>query len=179
MNSRLKLFARRTQKKQSYSGWWAIPLCFCRLSSSYDLFALSDDSSTCGHLGGRKRTTFLMKVSHLPHAIRQFLALESFKEASLLKYLVLLPVICYDYTINCWITGVKAKTVEISHTNITILWSRMLLSIESIRRNIFAWHYGNNSQKRDGGRGGREEDSIFESISSSYQNVLFERRTSD
>lgn len=134
----LETLRKAHTKKQSYSGWWAIPLCFCRLSSSHDL-------STCGHLGGRKRTTFLMKVSHLPHAIRQFLALESFKEVSLLKYLVLLPVICYDYTINCWITGVKSKTVEISHTNITILWSRMLLSIESIRWNIFAWHYGNNS----------------------------------
>lgn len=179
MKSRLKLFARRTQKNNPTVVSEPFPFVSVVWARHTTFFALSDDSSTCGHLGGRKRTTFLMKVSHLPHAIRQFLALESFKEASLLKYLVLLPVICYDYTINCWITGVKAKTVEISHTNITILWSRMLLSIESIRRNIFAWHYGNNSQKRDGGRGGREEDSIFESISSSYQNVLFERRTSD
>lgn len=145
MKSRLKLFARRTQKNNPTVVGELFPFVSVVWARHTTSFALSDDSNTCGHLGGRKRTTFLMKVSHLPHAIRQFLALESFKEASLLKYLVLLPVICYDYTINYWITGVKSKTVEISHTNITILWSRMLLSIESIRWNIFAWHYGNNS----------------------------------
>lgn len=145
MKSRLKLFARRTQKNNPTVVGELFPFVSVVWARHTTSFALSDDSSTCGHLGGRKRTTFLMKVYHLPHAIRQFLALESFKEASLLKYLVLLPVICYDYTINCWITGVKSKTVEISHTNITIPWSRMLLSIESIRWNIFAWHYGNNS----------------------------------